>query len=332
MSIASGIRIDESAQIAKRLPMKHALASLSVSQLRILSVILDYKNLSKAAVVVGSTQSLLSRHLASFREAFSDLLLVRQGREYVLTDRALDLVEPLKFVLQELERLGAPLIFNPADCKRKFTLAATDYVAKQLLPNLMSELSKVAPGVSIEYVTWENNRFDWLASGKVDVAATMVNDAPPDFHGRMFGEDSPVCCMRAEHPLAKCEFIDELDFLEWPHVRISGGGDKDLFVDAYLESKNLRREISLIVPFYFAALSVIEKSDSLLTIPWHIARNYLKNNSYCWKPLSFVDHSFKYWVIWHSRFHGSLDQQWFRGLVHRYCEKLFVGEGVVPAE
>ncbi|WP_455886216.1 LysR family transcriptional regulator [Pseudomonas rustica] len=311
--------------------MKHALASLSVAQLRVLSVILDLKNLSKAALVVGSTQSLLSRHLASFREAFSDQLLVRQGREYVLTDRALDLVEPIKFVLQELERIGASPNFDPVKCKRRFTIAATDYVARQLLPDLMMELSRVAPGVSIEYVTWERNRFDWLATGKVDVAATMVNDAPPDFHGRMFGEDAPVCCMRAGHSLATSESIDETDFLEWPHIKISGGGDKDSFVDAFLDGKNLRREIALVVPFYFAALSVVEKSDSLLTIPWHIAKNYLRNGSYCWKPLSFVEQRFRYWVIWHSRFHGSPEQQWFRGLVHRYCEKLFVGEGVVPA-
>ena len=299
--------------------MGHAFNSLSIGQLQALVMLLEVRNLSHAATRLGSSQSALSRHLAQFREAFGDPLLVRQGRHYILSERGAELLEPVKAVLEQLQALGVPSQFSPATCERRFALAGSDHVAQHILPGMLAELAVIAPGVSIDFRPWEANRFDWLASGKVDVATSMIEDTPAAFHGRVIGEDMAVCCMRSGHPLAEHGTLTVEQFLGWPHLKITTGGDKDSFVDAQLRKRNLHRDVKLTVPYYSAALGVIQRSDMLLMLPQHIAHTWAGQAEVCWRPLAFVHHPFRYWVVWHSRTHSSPEQQWFRKFVYERC-------------
>ncbi|MFD2645361.1 LysR family transcriptional regulator [Pseudomonas japonica] len=299
--------------------MGPAFNNLSIGQLRVLLTLLEVRNLSHAATRLGTSQSALSRHLAQFREAFGDPLLVRQGRQYILSERGLELLEPVRAVLGQLEDLGTPSRFAPATCERRFALAGSDHVAQYILPELLRDLAQVAPRVSIDFRPWEANRFDWLASGKIDLATSMIEDTPAEFHGRVIGEDMAVCCMRQDHPLATAGTLGVEQFLAWPHLKISTGGDKDSFVDAWLRKHNLHRDLKLTVPYYSAALAVLRGSDMLLMLPEHIARKWAEQAGVCYRPLAFVQHAFRYWVVWHSRTHGSAEQQWFRKFIHDHC-------------
>ena len=138
----------------------------------------------------------------STSEAFDDPLLVRQGRGYVLSEHAEALVEPLRQVLEELHALRQPAVFDPARCERRFCLAASDYVAEHMLPLLVAALEREAPGVSLEYRTWQAGQYALLASGEIDLATTLFDESPPNLHGRLLGEDRAVCLMRNDHPLA----------------------------------------------------------------------------------------------------------------------------------
>lgn len=299
--------------------MNPAFNSLSIEQLTALVTILEIRNLSHAASKLGTSQSKLSRHLALFREALGDPLLVRQHREYVLTERGSLLLGPVKSVLAQLQALSAPSTFSPATCHRRFTIAGSDHVAQYILPDLLRDLDAVAPGVSIDFRPWEANRFDWLADGKADLVTSMIENTPADYHGRVIGEDVGVCCMHKTHPLAQQMSLTVEQFLQWPHLKITMGGDKDGFVDTYLRKHNLQRNVKLTVPYYSAALNVLQDSEMLLMLPEHIARKWAERADLCWRPLDFVTHTFRYWVVWHSRTHNSPEQQWFRQFVYLHC-------------
>lgn len=300
--------------------MNSLFSSLNISQLRTLSIILKYRNLTHAATVLGKSQSVLSKQLAQFREALNDPLLVRQGKQFLLTDRATTLAEPLNKILLDLDNLSQAPVFDPRLCQRRFCLAASDYVAEHILPDLMEDLAQVAPNVCIDYVTWQPNRYDWLASGKVDLATTLVEDASAEFHGRVIGDDIPVCCLHREHPLVEREQINLEDYLRWGHVKISGGGDKDKFIDDFLKQNNTQRTVRLSVPFFSVALDVIARSQNLLTIPKYLLERSTDQRPITWRPLEFINYSFRYWVLWHRRTHGSPEHLWFRQFVYQHCQ------------
>ncbi|MNQ13519.1 HTH-type transcriptional regulator SyrM 1 [compost metagenome] len=299
--------------------MNPAFSSLTILQLRALVTILDVRNLSKAADILGTSQPAISRYLAHAREALGDPLVVRKGRQYVLTERGVEVIQPLKDILVRLEGMTSTINFSPEKCDRRFSIAGSDYVAQYILPDLMKDLALVAPKVSVDYRSWQANHYDWLANGEVDLAVSMVAETPADYHGRMIGEDHAVCCMRLGHPVSLAQSVDQEAYLKWPHVKITTGGDKDSFIDAYLRKSQHSRKLKLTVPYYSAALMVVQQSDALLTLPEHIACKWSEMGLVCYRPISFLQHQFRYWVVWHSRTQSSPEQQWFRHFIYQHC-------------
>ena len=296
--------------------MPPTFASLSLAHLRTLDTLLHLKNLSHAAERLGCSQSALSRQLAHLREAFDDPLLVRQGRGYVLSEHAETLVEPLRQVLDELSALRQPAAFDPARCERRFCLAASDYVAEHMLPQLVALLEREAPGVSLEYRTWQAGQYALLASGEIDLATTLFDESPANLHGRLLGEDRAVCLMQGDHPLAARQVISQDDYLAYKHVRVSGGGDKDSFIDRHLRGQGLQRRMALQVPFFSAMVQVLGNGQALATVPEHIARQLSRLHGLAWRPLGFIEHTQRYWVVWHQRLQASAEHRWLRNRVY----------------
>ncbi|MFS0826932.1 LysR family transcriptional regulator [Pseudomonas phoenicis] len=311
--------------------MNAAFAALSLAHLRTLDCILQLKNLSHAAQRLGCSQSALSRQLAHLRQAFDDPLLVRQGRGYVLSEQAEQLRAPLQAVLHSLSALPRPATFDPARCTRRFCLAASDYVAEHMLPLLVAALAQEAPGVSLGFRTWQAGDYPLLANGEIDLATTLFDDSPPNLHGRVLGEDRVVCLMHQDHPLAAADRLNQADYLAYGHVRICAGGDKDSFVDRHLREQGLQRRIALDVPFFTATVQVLASTHYLATLPEHIARQLCLRHPLTWRALDFVEHTQRYWVVWHQRWQGSPEHRWLRERVFAlWCESQFSVQGSSP--
>lgn len=164
-----------------------------------------------------------------------------------------------------------------------------------MLPQLVAALEQEAPGVSLEYRTWQAGQYALLASGEIDLATTLFDESPPNLHGRLLGEDRAVCLMRHDHPLTAQAALSQDDYLACKHVRVSGGGDKDSFIDRHLRAQGLQRRISLEVPFFSAMVPVIGNGQALATVPEHIARQLARLHGLAWRPLGFVEHTQRYW-------------------------------------
>ncbi|MFF3572382.1 LysR family transcriptional regulator [Nocardia jiangxiensis] len=76
------------------------LASVNLNLLVPLLAVLEERSVTRAAERVGLTQSAMSHAVGRMRRLFDDDLLVRQGNGATLTPRALELIAPLRAVLQ----------------------------------------------------------------------------------------------------------------------------------------------------------------------------------------------------------------------------------------
>jgi DNA-binding transcriptional LysR family regulator len=295
-------------------PAAHTLLqrpTFNLNLLRSLDVLLETRNLTASAAVLGLTQSALSRQLTQLRHQMGDPLLVREGQRYVLTQRAEGLRGPLKALLASTESVLASPGFEPASCTRQFSLAGSDYLAEFMLPDLARTLAVLAPRLSLAYQMWEPGTYRLLSDEGVDVVATIADTVPDNLHGRSQGEDRPVCVMRADHPLAQGPLnID--GYLAWPHARIAGGGDKNSFVEQHLANQGMRREIRLTVPFASTALRTVAESDLLLTLPVHMAIAMARHLPLVYQALPFEVRPYRYWLLWHARNHHDAAHQWFR--------------------
>src|ERR1700753_1264159 len=98
------------------------------------AVLVEEKNITKAAKRLHLTQSALSRVLRRARELFDDDLLVRMNNSYHLTPRGQDILEQLAIVLPQIDKLISGEDFNPAVESAKFRITAADSLAHLYAP------------------------------------------------------------------------------------------------------------------------------------------------------------------------------------------------------
>ncbi|MCV2352538.1 LysR family transcriptional regulator [Paucibacter sp. B2R-40] len=283
--------------------------------LRTLDVLLETRNVTAAGRLLGMTQSAVSRQLVQLRDQLRDPLLIREGQRYILTERAVSLRAPLKAMLVDMAALMEGPLFDPAECTRRFAISGSDYIADNMLPDVMALLSRQAPGVRVMFHMWESGHYRLLADEGVDLVPTIADALPENLHGRALGEDRPVCAMRAGHPLAD-QALSLHAYAAADHLDIGGGGDKISFIDHHLAQAGLARQVRLSVPFYSTALRLLATNDLLLTIPEHVAVVFARQAPIVWKALPIDAHIYRYWLLWHARSQHDPAHQWFRNLVH----------------
>lgn len=289
---------------------------VNLNLLRTLDVLLDTCNLTTAAGILGVTQSALSRQLAQMRSQFGDPLLVRDGQRFLLTQRAEAMRGPLKSALLTLDSVLEGPGFDPGTCTRTFTIAGSDYLADHLLPVLFSVIGTQAPHACFAFRPWEPAYYRLLSDEGVDLVAALADASagllPENLHGRMMGEDQPVCAMRAGHPLAREATLSLADYVHWPHLRVTGGSDKDGFVEQALAAHGLSRMVRLSVPFFSSAVRAVGNDDLLWTIPEHMAIELARHTPLVYRHLPFDAPTYHYWLLWHARNQHDPGHQWFR--------------------
>ncbi|MBO0502342.1 LysR family transcriptional regulator [Aeromonas veronii] len=282
-----------------------------------LKVLLETRNISRAAELLHLSQPSISKQLAQLRSEFDDELLVREGQRWLLTPRAELLAAQLADSLGALERLYEAPGFDPSRCERVFRLASSDYVAQHILPDICAALAKEAPLAALEYSLWDKRQLPQLWQSELDLVSTITEQVPDQIRGLHQGEDRLAVLMGCHHPLAgKALSLD--DYLAWPHLQVSGGGDKDSPVEQVLAPQGLSRRWFARVPFFQAAVEVLLRTDCLMTTPAHIAWQLS-----CGLELTFVDLPFatrdqQYHLLWHQRHHKDPAHRWFRELAYPF--------------
>lgn len=282
-----------------------------------LKVLLETRNISRAAELLHLSQPSISKQLAQLRSEFDDELLVREGQRWLLTPRAKLLAAQLADSLGALERLYEAPGFDPSRCERVFRLASSDYVAQHILPDICAALAKEAPLAALEYSLWDKRQLPQLWQSEQDLVSTITEQVPEQIRGLHQGEDRLAVLMGRHHPLAgKALSLD--DYLAWPHLQVSGGGDKDSPVEQVLAPQGLSRRWFARVPFFQAAVEVLLRTDCLMTTPAHIAWQLSCGHELTFVDLPFATRDQQYHLLWHQRHHQDPAHRWFRELAYPF--------------
>ncbi|MBL0642337.1 LysR family transcriptional regulator [Aeromonas veronii] len=282
-----------------------------------LKVLLETRNISRAAELLHLSQPSISKQLAQLRSEFDDELLLREGQRWLLTPRAEALAAQLADSLGALERLYEAPGFDPSRCERVFRLASSDYVAQHILPDICAALAKEAPLAALEYSLWDKRQLPQLWQSELDLVSTITEQVPEQIRGLHQGEDRLAVLMGRHHPLAgKALSLD--DYLAWPHLQVSGGGDKDSPVEQVLAPQGVSRRWFARVPFFQAAVEELLRTDCLMTTPAHIAWQLSCGHELTFVDLPFATRDQQYHLLWHQRHHQDPAHRWFRELAYPF--------------
>ncbi|AIW21667.1 LysR family transcriptional regulator [Vibrio coralliilyticus] len=292
-----------------------SLNHINLNLLRSLQVLLEECHVSRAADRLNITQSAVSRQLAQLRDLCGDPLLVREGNALVPTPRALAMQEKLNLLLGEFEQLLHDKPFDPQTWKQEFVLSSSDYVAQYIVPDVVAVMVEQSPNVNLAYRLWQPEYLQQFGETGIHLASTMQPEKPDNVTSVKIGEDKSVCLMRKSHPLSVKQTLTEEELVGYPHLKVTGGGDKDSSTDIVLKSLGFERRIALKVPFFSAAVNALVSSDYLMVVPEHIALNLSANHNLEYRPLPFETEAHQYWLMWHPKYDQDKAHQWMREMV-----------------
>ncbi len=131
----------------------HGMEPSDLSLLVTLDALLQEGSVTKAARRVGLSVPAMSHALARIRDKLGDPVLVRAGRDMVLTPRAEALRPKVRSaVAQASQALEPERPFSPAELTRGFVLHASDYVLTVLGVELDGIVRAEAPQVALRFV------------------------------------------------------------------------------------------------------------------------------------------------------------------------------------
>ena len=294
---------------------------INLNLLRSLQVLLEERHVSRAATRLNITQSAVSRQLAQLRTLCGDPLLVRNGNVLAATPRALALLSRVSLLLTQADELFRDVPFEPALWQQEFTFASSDYVAQFIVPEVVSLLSEQAPLVDLSYQLWQPEYLNQMQSTGIDLASTMLSGPPTHLSSTLIGQDNSVCLMRKNHPLLVKKTWTSDHVVAYPHLKVTGGGDKDSHADLALASLGLKRRIAVKVPFFSVAVNALQNSDLLMIVPRHIAINLAKQSPLDFRDLPFATAEHLYWLMWHSKYDQDKAHRWMRSNVLQVMQR-----------
>lgn len=282
-----------------------SLDQIDLNLLRILSILLDVRSLTRTARLLGISQPSVSRALRTLREVFDDPLLVKTKTGMTLTQRAEALREPLDTWLSGARAILRSPSDNPAQrFSGRIRVATTDFgVLSTLMPAMPSIIEK-APNLLIDICELDPDNLNQLSSGAVDLVISGFDPEPGRSHEQHLFREQFCCVLREEHPLASKPADQPLtlnDLLAWPHILLSVHGVSVDPLAPLLADAQQERQVVAILPYLVSALLLLQNTNAILISPRrsaaHLAQPYGLITRDAPIDLGFFD----YWLFWHER-------------------------------
>lgn len=252
------------------------LAKIDLNLLISLQVLLEERNVSRAARRLFITQPAMSKTLSRLRQVFNDPLFTRSSHGMLPTPRALALMPGLASVLAGIEQLVNDTRFDPAQCDVEVNLALSEYIGVTLLPALAARLQGQAPKLNLRVITRVENQLEQLALGNLDLAIHIrQHHYSADFRVADLGGSPPVILLRRDHPL--CPGPPSLAQLaNYPSIRLYVSDREQLQVgsmEALFDTLGSGLRGSLEISHLMTAMEVLRSSDYYMPGPAFLTQN-----------------------------------------------------------
>lgn len=308
--------------------------TMDLNLIRVFDTLIEERNVHRAGLRLGLTQSAVSHALNRLRYHLGDELFVRTRAGMMPTARAMDVAGPLREAVRQVDLVFDADGFDPATARRRFVLAANDMVTATVVARLVHVLAETAPGVDL--VVRPSTRIDLaeqIDMGLIDVALGVFPDVPARFHAEVVRTMGDVAALRAGHPEAVGLTIEGL--ARFPLAAVSLGGPDAGAVGGYILERGLARqsdgfdrealaaalarvgaapEFKFITPHSLALPPMIAVTDMIAIVPDLLSELFRSAGLFV-VPLPYQGSMTAVRLTWHRRMSTDPGHSWFRTLL-----------------
>ena len=276
-----------------------------------LNVLLEERNVARAAKRMNLSQSAMSRTLARLRTTMDDPVLVRAGRGLVPSPRALDIQAQVSRLTMDAEAILKPAVsMNIARIKRTFTLLTSDGFVESVGGELIKRITEEAPGICIRFMPHAAYQGKGLRDGSVDIETGKLRETThPELIIRRLFKDQFIGVVRKDHPLSTSE-ITLNKYLDACHIGVSREGQSKSHIEAMLQSPEVPLHVPVLVGSYTGAVVLARATDFIATVPARHTESFRKD-MYSF-PLPLAIPAIIISMFWHPRMNSDQAHRWLR--------------------
>ncbi len=234
-------------------------------------VLLQERNVTRAARRLNVTQSAMSASLGRLREALGDPILLQHGKSMIPTAHALALAPEVSATIAILRRLIQPSRgFDAATSTRTFRVAASDYIATVALAPLLQALEREAPGVRLDISLPTDSTPYRLARGEFDLVLTPREFLEPGHPAELLFEERHVVVGCRSNPLLAAPLTRKA-FATAGHVAVRLDG-RNTYIENELSRIGLTRRVEVYAPSFIQAPWLLPGTSRIALMHERLAR------------------------------------------------------------
>jgi DNA-binding transcriptional LysR family regulator len=305
------------------------MADPDLNLLIALDVLIAEVNVTRAARRLGLSPSAMSRTLNRLRATTGDPLLVRAGRQMVLTPYAEAIRESTQNTVSAALTILRPSVVPPdlSRLDRTFTIRTNEGFVEAFGAALIASAAAKAPLVRLCFTAKEEKSVKHLREGLVDLEIGVLGEMGPEVRLQALFRDRFVGTVRKGHPLLdQKDNITAARYASFDHVITSRHGLTSGPVDNSLTELGLKRKIAAAVPSFPAAMAVMMASDLVATVPASFLINRISNHqndtaAFCMFKLPVKTPEITISQMWHPRLDADPVHCWLRQHVLDVCRQ-----------
>ncbi|MFA0810049.1 LysR family transcriptional regulator [Microbulbifer epialgicus] len=296
------------------------IRNIDLNLLRAFDILMDERNVSRAAERLSVTQPAVSGMLTRLRSSLNDPLFIRSQHGISPTPRALELAGPVKKILSEIEDILAPTTFDPKESTMKLSIAATDYALKVIVTPLIYALQEEAPNIRISIQPINDSQtFALMERGQLDLAITTPDSVHKELRAKTLFKEDYTCIMASGHPHAHKNTLTLDEFCSLKHGIVSFSGNTFHGVtDTVLNSMGRHRQVTISVPSFLSLIEILKNCELCAVIPKRLICGI---DGLATITLPFEIPGFSKIMAWHERTHYSPAHIWIRERIYQLCDK-----------
>lgn len=288
-----------------------SLQQTDINLLLALDVLLEQKQVSKAAEVLSLTQPAMSQRLAKLRGLLNDPLLVRGEQGYQLTLTAQQLKPQVRACLQLAQDILFPPPFEIGQCRRTFRFTLIDHGMNVAVQPLLEILLAKAPHIGIEFIRRPENVFEMLENGELDLAIGGIKTAPSHIHARALPAETYRFFVSEQHPLAASPEADLATIMRYPQAKYTPTGSLEPTLESALKKLKLQRHVTFKCSSVLILLKALSAGKHVALLPWGDSPQQYQHFKLVPLKANIID-PISSMMYWHSRSHKDPLHIWIR--------------------
>jgi LysR family transcriptional regulator for metE and metH len=253
---------------------------LEMRHLRMLQAMARTGSVTRAAAMLGLTQSALSHQIREAERRLGLDLFVQRDRRMQLTPVAVSLSEEAGRILAQLERLEKQIARDRGVMRHIVRIGCGAYSGYRWLPRFLRVFQQGAADIDIEVVADATQRpLQALLDRDIDVAVTSATPDKATTRSLKLFRDELVLIMAPDHPLSKREVVVAQDLSDQVYISYSAIAEKGHEFDRFIKPAQVSYRSMLRVELTEAIVELVIGGFGISILSRWAVAHYLRSGA-----------------------------------------------------